>query len=90
MTTWETLLMGLVKAVRRHGVPHNKGMARVLDEEIQSSADLELLIHHLPPELTNTDAWALGNPKVMSPEAVQAWIQQRKAEAATMAEGFNT
>jgi len=90
MTTWETLLMGLVKAVRRHGVPHNKGMARVLDEEIQSSADLDLLIHHLPPELTNTDAGALGNPKVMSPEAVQAWIQQRKAEAATMAEGFNT
>ena len=90
MTTWETLLIGLVKAVRRHGVPHNKGMARVLDEEIQSSADLDLLIHHLPPELTNTDAGALGNPKVMSPEAVQAWIQQRKAEAATMAEGFNT
>ena len=90
MTTWETLLMGLVKAVRRHGVPHNKGMARVLDEEIQSSADLDLLIHHLPPELTNTDAGALGNPKVMSPEAVQAWIQQRKAEAATMAEDFNT
>ena len=81
MTTWETLLMGLVKAVRRHGVPHSKGMARVLDEEIQSSADLDLLIHHLPPELANADADALGNPAVMSPEAVQAWIQQRKAEA---------
>ena len=89
MTTWETLLMGLVKAVRRHGVPHNKGMARVLDEEIQSSADLDLLIQHLPPELANAEAGALGNPKVMSPEAVQAWIQQRKAEAAAAAEDFN-
>ncbi|MFQ5434047.1 MAG: glycosyltransferase, partial [Anaerolineae bacterium] len=82
MTTWETLLMGLVKAVRRHGVPHNEAMARVLDEEIHSSADLDLLINHLPPELENAEAAALGDPAVMSPEAVQAWIQQRKAAAA--------
>ena len=81
MTTWEALLMGLVKAVRRHGVPHNEEMARVLDEEIQSSADLDLLIHDLPPELMNVDAGALGDPSVMSPEAVQAWIQQCKATA---------
>ncbi len=80
MTTWEVLLMGLVKAVRRHGVPHNEGMARVLDEEIQSSADLDILIHHLPPELVNAGAGVLGDPAVMSPEAVQAWIQERKAE----------
>ncbi len=82
MTTWEALLMGLVKAVRRHGVSHNEGMARVLDEEIQSSADLDLLIHHLPPELANADAGSLGDPEVMSPDAVQSWIQHRKAEAA--------
>ncbi len=81
MTTWEVLLMGLVKAVRRHGVPHSEGMARVLDEEIQSSADLDILIHSLPPELVNADAGVLGDPAVMSPEAVQAWIQQRKTEA---------
>ena len=82
MTTWEVLLMGLVKAVRRHGVPHNEEMARVLDEEITSSADLEVLIHHLPPVLENTDAGLLGDPAVMSPVAVQAWIKQRKAAAA--------
>jgi hypothetical protein len=81
MTTWEVLLMGLVKAVRQHGVPHSEGMARVLDEEIQSSSDLDILIHHLPPELVNVNAGVLGDPAVMSPEAVQAWIQQRKAEA---------
>ena len=82
MTTWEALLMGLVKAVRRHGVPHSEAMARVLDEEIQSSADLELLLHYLPPELAEADAGSLGNPEVMSPHAVQSWIQHRKAEAA--------
>lgn len=81
MTTWEVLLMGLVKAVRRHGIPHSEGMAQVLDEEIQSSADLDLLIHHLPPELASADADMLGDPAVMSPEAVQAWIRLRKAEA---------
>ncbi|MGD8702791.1 MAG: glycosyltransferase [Desulfosarcina sp.] len=80
MTTWEVLLKGLVKAVRRHGVKHNEGMARLLDEEIQSAADLELLIHHLPPELANADAGALGDPAVMSPEALQMWIRQRKAQ----------
>lgn len=84
MTTWETLLMGLVKSVRRHGVPHSEGMARVLEEEIHSSSDLDLLIQHLPPELANVDAGDLGNPEVMSPEAVQAWIQQRKSQAAAL------
>ena len=84
MTTWETLLMGLVRSVRRHGVPHSEEMARVLDEEIKSSSDLDLLIQHLPPELANADAADLGNPEVMSPEAVQAWIQQRKSEAAAL------
>ena len=79
MTTWETLLLGLLKAVRRHGVPHNEAMAQVLDEEIHSAADLELLINHLPPELENAGAADLGNPAVMSPQALQAWIQQRKA-----------
>lgn len=80
MTTWEMLLKGLVKAVRRHGVPHSEGMARVLDEEIQSSADLDILIHQLPPELVNVDVELLGNPAVMSPKAVKEWIQQLKAE----------
>ena len=82
MTTWEVLLMGLVKSVRRHGVPHNEEMARVLDEEIQSSADLDALIHHLPPELANADPGMIGSPEVMSPEAIQTWIQQCKAAAA--------
>jgi hypothetical protein len=82
MTTWMMLLMGLVKAVRRHGVQHNEAMARVLDEEIKRSADLDLLIHHLPPELENAEAGALGDPAVLSPEALQLWIQKRKQAAA--------
>jgi hypothetical protein len=82
MTTWMMLLKGLVKAVRRHDVQHNEAMARVLDEEINSSTDLDLLLHHLPPELENADARGLGDPAVLSPEALQLWIQKRKHEAA--------
>ena len=78
MTTWETLLKGLTKAVRKHGVPHNAAMARVLDEEIHSSHDLDLLINHLPPELETATDLELGDPAVMSPELLQLWIQERK------------
>ncbi|WP_420645543.1 glycosyltransferase [Candidatus Leptofilum sp.] len=78
MTTWETLLLGLTKAVRKHGVPHNEAMARVLDEEIHDYRDLELLINHLPPELETAADADLGNPAIMSPEAMQVWIRERK------------
>ena len=81
MTTWETLLHGLKAAVRKHGLPHNEEMARVLDEEIESSADLDLLINKLPPQLeTATDA-DLGNPAIMSPSEMQTWIQHCKQQA---------
>jgi len=78
MTTWEMLLKGLVKAVRKRGVPYNEDMARVLDEEIHSSEDLDLLINHLPPELEDATDAQIGLPQVMSPEAMQRWIQARR------------
>ncbi len=81
MTTWETLLKGLVKAVRKHGVSHNEAMARVLDEEIHGSADLDAIINHLPPELENATDADFGNPDVMSPEAMQTWIHERREAA---------
>jgi len=81
MTTWETLLKGLVQAVRKHGVSHNEAMARVLDEEIHSSADLDAIINHLPPELESASDADFGNPDVMSPEAMQTWIHERRKAA---------
>jgi hypothetical protein len=82
MTTWETLLLGLRDAVRKHGVAHDVDMAKVLDEEIADSRDLDLLIDHLPPELDGVDDGGLGDPAVMSPAQVQAWIRHRKSVAA--------
>jgi hypothetical protein len=79
MTTWETLLLGLRKAVAARGVPTNDEMVRVLDEEIHDYRDLELLINHLPPELENATDKDFGDPAVMSPAALQAWIRERKS-----------
>ncbi|MCO6477772.1 MAG: hypothetical protein J5I94_14175 [Phaeodactylibacter sp.] len=81
MTTWETLLKGLATAVRERGIPYNNEMARVLDEHIGSSKDLDALINHLPPELESVADKDLGNPAIMSPAAMAAWIAERKRAA---------
>jgi hypothetical protein len=76
------LLLGLKVSVRKHGLPHNEEMARVLDEEIESAADLDILIHHLPPELQEATVAELGDPAIMHPAAVRTWIRQRKLQTA--------
>ncbi|WP_297798098.1 glycosyltransferase [uncultured Eudoraea sp.] len=78
MTTWETLLKGLVKAVRARKIPHNEEMAKIVMEKIGSHHDLELLINHLPEELLDAEDKDLGNPEIMSPKAMGEWIDQRK------------
>lgn len=78
MTTWETLLKGLVKAVHARGIPYNEEMARVIDEHIKSSHDLDALINHLPEELETVEDKDLGDPAIMSPAAMAAWIVERK------------
>lgn len=75
MTTWEALLKGLVAAVRRHGVAHDEEMARVLDEEVHSAADLERIIDTLPPALANAPADRLGDPALMSAAEVRDWLR---------------
>jgi len=80
MSTWETLLLGLVKSVRHRKLPHNVAMAKVLEEEIQSPADLDLLINSLPPQLEEVEDKDLGNPEVMSPEEVREWIIEMRSE----------
>lgn len=78
MTTWLVLLKGLLAAVRARGLPHDEAMARVLDEEIQGAADLELLIDTLPPELAAAADEDLGRPDLLPADAVRAWIEQRR------------
>jgi len=81
MTTWETLLMGLIKSVRHRNLPHNEDMAQVLIEEVESSETLDLLIHHLPPQLQSATDAELGNPEIMSPDEVREWIRGERIKS---------
>ena len=78
MTTWETLLKGLVRAVRARNIPHNEEIASIVMEQIDSHHDLELLINALPDELVEAEDKDLGNPEIMSPQAMEAWIVSKK------------
>ena len=77
MTTWETLLFGLIRSVRRHGYCHGDAseMATVVEEEITGHHDLERIIDRLPPELETAGEAEFGNPSVMSPGALRGWLQ---------------
>jgi hypothetical protein len=81
MTTWLALLTGLTRAVRARELPHDEAMARVLDDEIHGSEDLDRLIHQLPPELESAADTQLGSEELMPADRVRAWIRQCKASA---------
>lgn len=77
MTTWETLLFGLARSVRRYGYAEGDAaaMIEVLEEEIAGSADLDLIIDRLPNELETAGEADFGNPEVMSPEEMRVWLR---------------
>ena len=77
MTTWETLLLGLAKAVRRHGFANGPAadMVTVIEEEIRDHRDLEAIIDLIPPELENANDTHFGDPNLMSPKALRTWLQ---------------
>lgn len=81
MTTWETLLFGLEKQVRKYGFAEGDAaaMGEVLREEVRDYRDLEKIIDHLPPELEHAGEEDFGKPEIMSAEALRAWIRERVA-----------
>lgn len=75
MTTWESLLRGLVAAARARGVDHDEEMAGVIDDHA-AAATLERIVQRVPDQLaTATDA-DLGRRDVMAPAALRTWIEQ--------------
>lgn len=73
MTTWESLLRGLVAAARARGVDHDAEMSRLIDD-YASAATLELVVQRVPPELEGVDDARLGDPAVMSASRLRAWL----------------
>lgn len=78
MSTWECLLKGLVKQVRKHQVNTNEAMCRVIDQELETVADFESIIDTAPPQLDGIADSQIGNADIMSPEEIRDWIQQSK------------
>lgn len=74
MTTWESLLQGLVFAARARDVSHDKDMADVVDRFGHADV-LEQVINAVPPELAGVADSQLGDPKVMTPAQLAAWLE---------------
>lgn len=79
MTTWFTLLEGLVKSVRVRNAVHSTEMASVFEQHISSHKVLEKIIDRLPQELINTADADLGDPEVMSPAQIEIWLKAIRA-----------
>jgi glycosyltransferase involved in cell wall biosynthesis len=75
MTTWESLLRGLVDAARARGVDHDEEMAKVIDDYADAET-LELVVQNVPPELEGVQDAQLGDPAVMTPEQLRSWLQE--------------
>ena len=74
MTTWESLLVGLVTAVRARGAEHDEGAAQVIDTYARADT-LDLVVADVPPELDGVDPGRLGDPDLMPSDQVAAWIR---------------
>ncbi len=74
MTTWESLLRGLVAAARARGVDHDEEMAAVVDDHA-SAGELERVVREVPRELQHAGDEELGKPELMSPQQLRAWLE---------------
>jgi hypothetical protein len=74
MTTWASLLTGLVAAARARGADHDEEMAAVIDDFVTADL-LEEIIDQLPDALIGVADDDLGTPSVMSPGALRTWLE---------------
>lgn len=74
MTTWESLLRGLVAAARARDVDHDRDMATVIDD-LADATTLERVVANVPEQLAEVDPARLGDPSVMSPAEMRTWIE---------------
>ena len=78
MTTWESLLRGLVAAARARGADHDEEMAAVVDE-FADVATLERVVRRVPADLEGVSDAALGSRSTMTPAALREWLVQVNA-----------
>ncbi len=74
MSTWESLLRGLVAAARARGVDHDEDMAAVVDDHATVD-ELERVVQQVPPQLAGVPDDLLGQPSVMRPHELRSWLE---------------
>ncbi len=74
MTTWESLLTGLVAAARARGADHDEEMATVVDDYV-TAENLERVITLVPDELASVTDAQLGQRSVMTPRQLRTWLE---------------
>lgn len=74
MTTWESLLVGLVAAARARGADHDEEMAAIIDE-FGDVATLERVVTQVPDALHGVSDAELGDRSTMSPGALRDWLR---------------
>ena len=74
MTTWESLLTGLVAAARARGADHDEEMAAVVDEYARADL-LDRVVAKVPDALIGVAAADLGQRSVMTPAELRSWLQ---------------
>ncbi len=73
MSTWESLLRGLVDAARARGVDHDAEMAAVVDE-YANEAELDVVVKNAPDQLRNATDAELGTRELMTPQQLRSWL----------------
>ena len=81
MTTWESLLTGLVAAARARDADHDEEMAAVIDELV-TAENLELVVERVPEQLQGVADADLGKRSIMAPGELAAWIRSVVDEGA--------
>ncbi len=75
MTTWESLLRGVVAAARARNVDHDREMAVVIDDYADAET-LEMVVQRVPPELEGVDDARLGDRSLMTPMRLREWLDE--------------
>ena len=79
MTTWESLLRGLVDAARARGVDHDEEMAAVIDD-YANAADLDVVVQNVPAQLAGVADGDLGRRALMAPDELRRWLEELLAD----------
>lgn len=74
MTTWESLLTGLVAAARGRGVEHDEEMASVVDD-FATAEILTEVVQRVPDALAGAEDADLGDRSLMSPSELRQWLE---------------